>query len=867
MSVDRLLSIYGQPVQSWPGEEALDEEARANLAALRPQQQPKLRPDETFRGTFLPFRETVDGKHEWAVPGFLQDVWDAATAVRDTSGAGLGPMPRPSQYSPEVFEQILGHGMAGALTGITGNLPRLMVKPPAGTIDFGMFGGRSGAEELARKGEPRPLQALNLLEEMEKAGASRDEIWAATGEILKDTPYIAAFRGVDKKPRFEIDDSGAKVRDYPYSPGEAYDEIAHRAFVDGDEFSRASRALAEPYKDRTTDDILAEYKAIGNRAIDMVKSGDKEGAKALLAQREGLDTILSQMGNRRYGPASSYLEHRPLYDAYPALGEMHTRIAPDDLQTGARGHYNPGNPGQGEQIVLRDLRPYVKEDKGVILHEMTHGGPQKDERFARGYNPIEATKDVAQARLSADELRQKIQRIQNAHSDEARFLVAKAEAGDAEAAALVAEAWKSWEPRLGALSDENPYGITPRDAVAAELGERDASYNRLVKSYNEAFRTGNLDPQELYRRQAGETEARLVQSRRDLTPDQRLANPPWQEGPYGYDVPESQQIVRFGNEGMASSTPVERLVVRDAGSNIGSEGLGSVSRPGHVYRGMTADEYDATIGAGAGVRSRGDYSHVGEGTNFAESFADAESYVNFGRDDPRKSGRPTYIVEAPIGEGMVQGRDGYWKSHGETAPSRVWKVEADESGALVGTLVNGGDSPNIMASMGDEGGRGVSPVFDWGVGQHSGSREVSVGGSTITYGINPQTRRAQIALVKTPKSKRGQGAARAAMETFLREADERGYTVSLTADPMEKGVSKPKLEAFYRSLGFVANKGKNKDFTTRDGMIREPGAKAKKADGGRAPQPLPGDAAKPTLRRLAQRNAKTTTSVDDALDH
>lgn len=117
--LDRLLGVYSQPVRSWPGEEWQDEEARANLAAINPKPQ-MTRPDERYRGAILPFRETASGAHEWAVPGMLQDVWDSARAVSDTSGTGLGPVMRPSQMRPDEFEQMMGHAMAGAMTGMAG---------------------------------------------------------------------------------------------------------------------------------------------------------------------------------------------------------------------------------------------------------------------------------------------------------------------------------------------------------------------------------------------------------------------------------------------------------------------------------------------------------------------------------------------------------------------------------------------------------------------------------------------------------------------------------------------------------------------------------------------------------------------------
>jgi len=53
----------------------------------------------------------------------------------------------------------------------------------------------------------------------------------------------------------------------------------------------------------------------------------------------------------------------------------------------------------------------------------------------------------------------------------------------------------------------------------------------------------------VYRRFAGEVEARAVQKRMDMTADERRARPPWLD----YDVPEDQQIVRFGATGPALS--------------------------------------------------------------------------------------------------------------------------------------------------------------------------------------------------------------------------------------------------------------------------------------------------------------------------
>jgi hypothetical protein len=274
-------------------------------------------------------------------------------------------------------------------------------------------------------------------------------------------------------------------------------------------------------------------------------------------------------------------------------------------------------------------------------------------------------------------------------------------------------AWPIYRERLEKITTPKSLEDFAREAGYDSPADAAVDHAKYVKAIEQMRKNGvpaNLDKaaqegaaQDWYKRLAGEAEARAVQERMSMTADERKARPFWLD----YDVPEDQQIVRFGGDRFAStespfsprgaeapsganspdSLPEGPFTVRNKGENIGSEALSGMSRPGFVYRGMTADEYDATLGAGRGVQSRGDYSHSSEGTNFAEDLASAESYVNYGRDDPRKTGRPTYIVEAPA-DGMNKGGDGYFKTQGETKPSRVWRVE-DRDGALVATRVDG----------------------------------------------------------------------------------------------------------------------------------------------------------------------------------
>lgn len=112
----------------------------------------------------------------------------------------------------------------------------------------------------------------------------------------------------------------------------------------------------------------------------------------------------------------------------------------------------------------------------------------------------------------------------------------------------------------------------------------------------------------------------------------------------------------------------------------------SLNKPGFLYRGMTEDEYRATVGARQPIQSTGQYSFSSEGTNFADEFAIAEDYVDFGRDDPRKTGRPNFVVEIDPQELNIQrNRQGYYEAFGPvpfSAVTRIWRLEP-QKGALV----------------------------------------------------------------------------------------------------------------------------------------------------------------------------------------
>ena len=89
---------------------------------------------------------------------------------------------------------------------------------------------------------------------------------------------------------------------------------------------------------------------------------------------------------------------------------------------------------------------------------------------------------------------------------------------------------------------ELQHAIQQREGFARG-GSPDAMRSFLAPdpSLQSAYSQAELN--DAYRRLAGEAEARLTQARMPMTMEERLATPPWTM----FDVPEAQQIVRFGD--------------------------------------------------------------------------------------------------------------------------------------------------------------------------------------------------------------------------------------------------------------------------------------------------------------------------------
>ncbi|TPU61322.1 GNAT family N-acetyltransferase [Acinetobacter baumannii] len=86
--------------------------------------------------------------------------------------------------------------------------------------------------------------------------------------------------------------------------------------------------------------------------------------------------------------------------------------------------------------------------------------------------------------------------------------------------------------------------------------------------------------------------------------------------------------------------------------------------------------------------------------------------------------------------------------------------------------------------------------------------------------------------IVVPEAVRNQGTGTKAMQDILNYADSQNKTIALTPSS-DFGGNKNRLTNFYKKLGFVENKGRNKDYEISESMYRSPnGRKYNQANGG-----------------------------------
>ena len=78
--------------------------------------------------------------------------------------------------------------------------------------------------------------------------------------------------------------------------------------------------------------------------------------------------------------------------------------------------------------------------------------------------------------------------------------------------------------------------------------------------------------------------------------------------------------------------------------------------------------------------------------------------------------------------------------------------------------------------------------------------------------------------IVVPADVRNQGVGTQAMQHLTDYADQTGQRIVLTPSKDFGATSMSRLTDFYKSMGFIPNKGRSRDFTTMESMIRDPQA-------------------------------------------
>ena len=253
----------------------------------------------------------------------------------------------------------------------------------------------------------------------------------------------------------------------------------------------------------------------------------------------------------REGAARDVLTHPSIYDAYPDLAGM--PVAQTNYGGGQQGIYVPGGTYAPEMIGL-ESGTINSNARSTLLHEMQHA-IQHHEGFAHGGSPKSMSDQIPNPKAS-------IYRDALLGNDPSLLRVqqlSKSPEFDAE----LARSNALWDREYGPRVDEIESRMTSREDFAKLQPQIDQVFEDFRAVSAKEFPTmaelemlqrdltargiplqqpsATLTPHQAYNSLAGEVEARNVQTRMDMTTEQRRAQPPWAT----QDVPDNLQIMRM----------------------------------------------------------------------------------------------------------------------------------------------------------------------------------------------------------------------------------------------------------------------------------------------------------------------------------
>ena len=285
------------------------------------------------------------------------------------------------------------------------------------------------------------------------------------------------FKSPDGLLRQEIDDSGSK-------------------FINLHGISQKADALRE--RNQQIKDILAQSKVQPDLFPKELKGAQKmlrDEAKSNRALLSDVHGVTAQQHRGNYAPLA--LEHNALYEAYPELKDVIIRQGESD-RGGLLGSYLD----KDLKITAQGL---AQDPRSTAIHEMQHA-VQDIEGFGRGGSSTFAFNDPETAKI--------YERLKKEANTPISF--------------------EKYKKQYGTYADRYP------EKVQEDYQEylRNIANGSFVKSFDRAIQ--EQAAQEYYKRLAGEAEARAVQKRLNMTPQQRRETFPLSN----YDINPNDAIVR-----------------------------------------------------------------------------------------------------------------------------------------------------------------------------------------------------------------------------------------------------------------------------------------------------------------------------------
>ena len=420
-------------------------------------------------------------------------------------------------------------------------------------------GSPEGRFSLAgQKARTANSKTLQLAEQMEQEGASREEIWQETGWT----------RSMDGQSwRFEIDNSEAEYRG------------------GGDAQFRENHADYAEYQDllqKMFEGTISESEMQRMEQLDDIWSGEY----ARLRERV-------ESGN---ATLADVLEHDSLYEAYPELRNVKVRLESD---TGSKnGSYDPST----NTITISEDKPGDSAKVGTMLHEIQHA-IQQIEGWESGASPeYWAAREYESGDTASDRAQELYSRILNSLDKADQNKVIR---------------YNELDREMEATFTADPESEAGKRYAKYEA-EQDKLYEELYK--NEWFRRlldlqrKMEDPQsayyEMYLNTAGEIEARNVSERYRMAQEERRKTAPKGadentlfRGGGGISAEINEQykseLERWDREGRNGN---ERLILGTTGpilQNLGAENGNiylngwKISKIMHTHKEMSMQTFEA----------------------------------------------------------------------------------------------------------------------------------------------------------------------------------------------------------------------------------------------------------------------------------